>query len=136
MNKKPKYEVVTINVAAGTAANTPIEDNTYKPDKDYTKVIGVAVSLSNPLADVTAPFVFIGINDSTQGVQHDDAPFEQFAASSAVNPNEKFKELEIPCDGRTVKSRVTTKVLSVSNFSVVFTYKVVDEDVEIARQKV
>jgi hypothetical protein len=133
MNKIPKYEVVIAPVTNVMLAGQLVEITTYKPDKDYSLVTGVAVSIINPNNDATANFVLIGINDSTKGVQHDDSPFEGWAASSAVEPNKKFLDLNIPCDGRTVKPRVTLTSNAAQNYNVYFTFRLEDEDVEVAR---
>lgn len=133
MEKLPKYEVQVINVPAATAADTQLElDEPYKPDTDYKFVIGMAVNISNPAADAGATSVLIGLRDSSKGVQHDDAPFELFNANGAVDPNKKYKEFLIPCDGRSLKPRVTVTVLSTQAYNVYFTFKLVDALVEVA----
>jgi len=136
MKKIPKYEVVLVVVGAGVAANTRLEDTKYKPDKDYKRVSGVAVHLINPLGDATAPFVSIGLNDGNRGVVHDDAPLENFAASSAVDPNNKFKALNVPCKGQTLRSGVLLNVASGAGFTVAFVYRVEDEEVEVSSSPV
>lgn len=132
--KIPKYEksgLITVN--AGTVAGTLIEDTTYKPDKDYKRITGVAVHILNPNNDATANFISCGINDGNRGVLHDDVPFENFAASSNVKPDDKFKTLNQPIKGQTVKSRVTTNLLSVSTFYVYFVYRIEDSEEEISQ---
>lgn len=141
IRKKPKYQVVTVNVPSGTAAGTLIEggilggagggaQGVYRPDQDYQYIDGVAVNIAGALAGVT--YVDVGLRDSS-GMVHDNCHIEQWQANAAVDPNNKYKQLLIPCDGRSVYPRVVVPALTTGAFAIQFTFRLVDELEEIAR---
>jgi hypothetical protein len=134
MKKIPKYEVVPVVVPNGTVAGTLIEITDYKPDKDYSYVDGFAVNIVNPGADVGANFVLAGLRDQSAGTIHDDAPVEQMLANAAVEPNKKFKDMYTKCDGRSLKPRVTPTSNATADYTVYFTFRLIDELVEVAQR--
>lgn len=134
MKKIPKYEVVAVPVPNGTAAGTLIEPPTYKPDTDYSYVDGVAVNIVNPGNDAGANFVLAGLRDQSGGTLQDDAPVELMLANAAVEPNKKYRDMYAKCDGRSLKPRVTPTSNATADYTVYFTFRLIDDVVEVAQR--
>lgn len=136
MKKLSKEEVVAVPVPAGSPVGQLIEISNYKPDRDYKFVVGVNITIDNPNADpgAAARSLLAGFRDSTAGTVLDDAPVSRLLASENVEPNKKFRDLYIKCDGRSLKPRVTPTFAVADDYTVYFTFMLVDELVEVAQR--
>lgn len=136
MKKLPKEEVVAVPVPAASPVGQLIEISNYKPDQDYQYVVGVNVTIDNPNADAgaAARSLLAGFRDSSAGTILDDAPVARLLASENVEPNKKFRDVFIKCDGRSLKPRVTPTFAVAQAYTVYFTFVLVDELVEVAQR--
>ncbi|MFO0414910.1 MAG: hypothetical protein ACK52I_22280 [Pseudomonadota bacterium] len=121
--RKTKYQVVTVTIPTTATPGNVIEEGIVL-DKDFSHCDGVAVSVEGTLS--TLSHVNVGVRDS-YATLHDDVHIEQFQASSAVAPNEKFKDLFSVTDGRRVVARVTPPAAPAAQVRIQFTFRLRDD---------
>lgn len=120
-----------VTILNATAAGTLVEA-LVRPDPDYGFVNGVAVSIGTPGTIQGGTYVDVGLRDST-GLIHDDCHIENWQANAGVSPNQKFKDILVPCDGRNIFARVTPAVLSTAQYQIQFIFRLVDTLEIVAR---
>lgn len=121
--RKAKYQVVTV-VVPTTAVPGQVIEQQIRLDQDYSKAIGVSVSVEGTLSSLT--HVDVGLR-SPYGTEHDPAHIENWQANAAVAPNQKFKEINIKTDGRFTYCQVIPPAAPSAIVRIQFIFKLVDD---------
>ncbi len=122
--RRPKYQIQLVTIPNATVAGTLIEQQ-VRLDPDFSFCSGVAISIGQPGTLQGPSYLDIGLRDSV-GMIHDDCHIENWQASSAVEPNKKFKDFNIPTDGRNVFCRVTPPLLTTAQMQIQFIFRLED----------
>lgn len=131
MRKRTKVQVIVVTVPNASPAGVPVE-NGAPLDKAYDSCTGLGVSIGNGFAGSGNTYVDVGLRDA-YGQIEDDQHMEAFQASSAVAPDEKFKTVLIKNNNQIVTARVIPSVLTTSQFTVQFRFRLEDTMEVVAR---
>lgn len=130
--KRTKKQVVVVTVPINSPAGVPIEAS-IKLDPDYDLATGVQVCTGQGFSTSGVSYVDCGLRDN-YGQIEDDCHMENLQASSSVAPNNKFKDVNIKSDGRTVYCRVIPPALNTVNaFTMQFIFRLEDTHQVVAR---
>ena len=131
MNKRIKTQVVVVTVPNNSPAGVPVEAS-ITLDKAYDSCTGLGVSIGQGFAGSGNNYVDIGLRDA-YGQIEDDQHMEAFQASSGVAPDQKLKSLLIKNNNQVIYARVIPPVLTTSQFTVQFRFRLEDTMEVVAR---
>jgi hypothetical protein len=131
MKKRIKTQVLVVTVPNGSPAGVPVEGN-ITLDKAYDSATGLGVSIGNGFAGSGNTYVDIGLRDA-YGQIEDDQHMEAFQANAGVAPDQKLKSLLIKNTNQVIYARVIPTVVTTSQFTVQFRFRLEDTMEVVAR---
>lgn len=131
MRKRIKTQVCVVIVPNGSLAGQAVEGQ-ITLDKAYDSATGLGVSIGSGFAGSGNVYVDCGLRDA-YGQIEDDQHMEAFQASSGVAPDQKLKTVLIKNGNQVIYCRVIPPILTTSQFTVQFRFRLEDTMEVVAR---
>lgn len=112
IKKRIKRESVTITIPNGTASGNTVENNDYKPDRDYRNIIGVWAKVLNT---ANTNWVDIQLRDGQGNIMIDRSHSELWSGGTGLAPEDMFVPVLLPISGSIVKIGAVPNIIAGGN---------------------
>lgn len=136
IKKRNKRQTVTITIPNGTASGNAVENNDYKPDRDYRNIIGVWAKVLN---EANTDWVDIQLRDGQGNLLIDPSHSELWSGGTGLKPEDMFVPVLVPITGSIVKIGAVPNIAAGGNTNAAIVVQCVfllsDELIEIVSAK-